>query len=133
VIDRLLRAQNDHDLEAFAACFAEDYRSEQPVHPGRAFLGREQARRNWAKVFGSVPDFHAELLRSVVDGETVWSEWHWSGTTEGGGRLEMRGVTLFGVREGRLAWGRLYMEPVEDDGGIDENVERMKEGFRSER
>ena len=27
----------------------------------------------------------------------------------------MRGIILWGVEAGRIAWGRLYMEPVEQD------------------
>jgi hypothetical protein len=33
----------------------------------------------------------------------------------------MAGVTVMGIREGRIAWARLYMEPVEQAGqNIDE-------------
>jgi SnoaL-like domain len=46
VTERLLEALNAHDLEGQLACFHEDYRSEQPAHPERAFSGREQAREN---------------------------------------------------------------------------------------
>jgi SnoaL-like domain len=46
VLERLRDAQNAHDLDAFVACFDPQYRSEQPVHPGRAFVGSEQARKN---------------------------------------------------------------------------------------
>jgi hypothetical protein len=43
----------------------------------------------------------------------------------------MAGVILFGVREGRIMWGRLYMEPVEEGGeGIDEAVRGMTEAER---
>ena len=34
----------------------------------------------------------------------------------GGTRLDMVGVFVCGVREGRIAWARLYMEPVEQAG-----------------
>src|SRR5262245_47126015 len=44
VIDRLVVAMNAHDLDAAAGFFHEDYRSEQPAHPGRAFAGRAQMR-----------------------------------------------------------------------------------------
>ena len=33
-----------------------------------------------------------------------------------GSPFEMRGVTIFVVRDGLVAAGRLYMEPVETDG-----------------
>jgi hypothetical protein len=50
VSERLLEAINAHDLEGQLACFNEDYRSEQPAHPARAFSGREQVRKNWSKL-----------------------------------------------------------------------------------
>ena len=38
----------------------------------------------------------------------------------------MRGVTVFGVAAGRIAWGRLFFEPAERGGaGIYEAVRRM--------
>lgn len=125
VIDRLQAAQNQHDLAAFVACIALDYQSEQPVHPDKAFQGNEQVRKNWSAIFSGVPDFRAELLRSAVEGEAVWSEWYWSGTQADGRPFAMRGVTIFGVQDDRIVWGRLYMEPVQVTGaGIDAQMQR---------
>jgi len=126
VAQRLDAALNAHDIEAFLDCFAEDYRSEQPAHPDRAFQGREQVRRNWSSIFEGVPDFRSTLLGSVVDGDVEWSEWHWRGTQGEGGTLEMAGTIVCGVRDGRMAWARLYMEPVEQAGaGIEAAVRGM--------
>ena len=80
VLERMHRAVNQHDLEAFVACFHPDYQSEQPVHPNRGFGGREQVRTNWKALFEGIPDFHAELLATAAGGDTVWSEWRWTGT-----------------------------------------------------
>jgi predicted ester cyclase/limonene-1,2-epoxide hydrolase len=126
VLERLHRAMNEHDVEAFLANVDADYRSEQPAHPERAFGGREQVRENWQAIFQGVPDFRAELIRSAVDGERVWAEWGWRGTRTDGSRLGMSGVTIFGVRAERIVWGRLYMEMIETGGGdIGEAMERM--------
>ncbi|MDQ4078157.1 MAG: nuclear transport factor 2 family protein [Chloroflexota bacterium] len=126
VIHRLRAAMNTHDLEAFVACFHPDYRSEQPAHPDRAFQGVEQVRQNWSKIFAGIPDFRADILAHVSDGDTHWTEWRWHGTNADGSRLELRGVTIFGAPEDRLLWGRLYLEPVEHAGaGIDAAVDRM--------
>ena len=126
VVMRLHDAMNAHDIEAFVACFAADYDSAQPAHPDRAFRGREQVRANWSAVFTGVPDFRAELVRVDAVGDTAWSEWHWEGTQTDGGRLEMAGVIVFGVRDDRVAWARLYVEPVERAGaGIDAAVRDM--------
>ena len=126
VVARLRAAMNARDIEAFVACFAADYDSAQPAHPDRAFRGREQVRANWSAVFAGVPDFRAELVRVAAVGDTVWSEWRWEGTQTDGERLEMVGVIVSGVRDDRVAWARLYVEPVERGGaGIDAAVRDM--------
>jgi ketosteroid isomerase-like protein len=126
VSERLRQAMNSHDLDSHVACFHDDYRSEQPVHPARTFTGREQVRENWSKLYASIPDFRAELLRLAVVGEEEWGEWIWRGTKEDGTPLEEWGVTIMGIRDGRIAWGRLYLEETEREGAdITETVRRM--------
>jgi ketosteroid isomerase-like protein len=126
VIDRVTAAQNAHDLEAMLACFHEDYRSEQPRFPARTFAGIAQVRANWSAVLGAIPDFHSEVLRSATAGDVVFAEVRWTGTRADGTSLDERGVIVMGVREGRIAWGRLYVDDVEPDGaGIDAVVRGM--------
>ncbi len=114
---RVGTAINDHDLDAFVALFAPDYRSEQPAHPNRSFRGADKVRENWASVFAGIPDLSAELMTSATtrDGVEV-GEWHWRGTHVDGSEFAMRGVIVLGTEDGRIAWGRLYMEPVEREG-----------------
>jgi ketosteroid isomerase-like protein len=122
----LADAMNAHDIDAFVSLFAPDYDSKQPAHPDRAFVGSDQVRVNWSAVFSGVPDFRAELIATAVEGETLFSEWRWQGAHEDGSRLDMAGVIVCGVEGGRLAWARLYVEPVESDGGgIDAAVREM--------
>ena|SRR5215211_4633948 len=126
LIQQMDAALNAHDLEAFLALFAEDYASEQPAHPDRAFGGRAQVRENWSAIFAGVPDFRSQLIRAAADGDTLWSEWHWQGTKSDGAPMEVAGVIVMGVREERIAWARLYTELVEREGaGIDAAVRRM--------
>jgi len=126
VIDRLAAAVNAHDLDAVAGLIHQDYRSEQPVHPGRAFAGRAQMLANWEAMFEGIPDVCAEICRSVRDGATTWTEWRWSDTRSDGQAFEMREVTLFEVTGGQIAAGRLYMEDVERDVvGIEQAVEDL--------
>jgi len=126
VIDRLAAAVSARDLDAVAGLIHEDYRSEQPVHPGRAFAGRAQMLANWEAMFAGIPDFRAEICRSVQDGDMTWTEWRWSGTRSDGQAFEMRGVTLFEVTDGQVVAGRLYLEDVERDVvGIEQAVENL--------
>lgn len=132
VIARLAEAMNDHDLDRMVALFHPDYDSRQPTHPGRAFIGREQVRANWAAMFGGIPDFRAEVVRSVQDGELNWTEWVWRGTRSDGDPFDVRGVTLFQIREELIVAGTLYVEEVErDPAGIEDAVEGMS-GARPE-
>jgi ketosteroid isomerase-like protein len=117
MLQRLERATNAHDLDALVDCFADHYVNETPAHPARGFRGREQVRRNRTQIFGRVPDLRATVLRSAADGGTVWSEWEMAGTRPDGSPHLMRGVILFGVADGRAAWARFYLEPVQDGGG----------------
>jgi ketosteroid isomerase-like protein len=120
VLARLERAANAHDVNALVACFAPDYRNDTPAHPERSFAGREQVRRNWEQIFAAIPDLTARVLGSVVDGDEVWSEWEHRGTRRDGSAHVMRGVVVFGVAGGLLAWARFYLEPVQEGG---ENVD----------
>ena len=126
LIERLTAAQNAHDLEAMLACFHEDYRSEQPQFPARTFQGVDQVRANWSALLGAMPDFHAEVLRTSADGDTIFVEVHWTGTKFDRTPLEERGVIIMGIRDDRIAWGRLYVDEVEREGAdIDAVVRRM--------
>jgi ketosteroid isomerase-like protein len=125
LLERLLPAVNDHDLEALAACFATDYVNVNPSHPLRDFQGAEQVRRNWSHIFAEVPDIHARVLRSAVDGDTLWTEWEMSGARLDGGAVDLRGVFIYGVADGQATWARMFLEPVEQaSGDIDAAVRR---------
>ena len=123
VVDRLLRATNAHDLDALVACFADDYENQTPAHPARSFRGVEQVRRNWEQIFAHVPDVRAEIVRRAVDGDSVWTEWEMTGTRGDGSAHRMRGVVIFGVRDGVASWARFYLEPVDAGAGtVDQAV-----------
>ena len=60
-----------------------------------------------------MPDFTAELVVSLsTDDGIEIGEWRWSGTHTDGSPFAMCGVTVVGIEQERIAWGRLYMETV---------------------
>jgi len=122
-VERLVQATNAHDLDSLVACFAEDYRNETPVHPARSFQGRSQVRRNWEQIFAFVPDIRVEIIRSAVDGDSLWSEWEMRGTRRDGTAHLMRGCIVFGVGDSAISWARFYLEPVDENGAtVDQAV-----------
>ncbi len=124
VIERLQRAMNDRNVDAFVDCFDPLYHTEQPLHPDKGYRGREKVRQEWTETFKRFPDFRAEMVRSAVDHDTVWVEWRWIGTQRDKVRVEMLGVAIFGVRENRITWARAYMEPLQKPGAGIEAVAR---------
>ncbi|MDQ2902807.1 MAG: nuclear transport factor 2 family protein [Chloroflexota bacterium] len=118
VFERMIQATNRHDLDAMVACFAPDFRSEQPFHPERAFTGQAGVRKNWSFFFATVPDMQVEILNQAVEGDTVWAELHYHGTRTDGEKHDIRGVTIQGISAGQIIWARLYIEPVKEEQGI---------------
>jgi ketosteroid isomerase-like protein len=115
VVERIMHAINRHDLDALMECFTVDVRSEQPTRPERGFRGRDELRGYWEQVLAGGGDFQAKLLRCAGDDETVWAEWCWHGTRRDGASFARAGVSVYGLREGRIEWIRLYMEPIQGD------------------
>ena len=114
VFERMIQAANRHDLEAMVACFAPDFRSEQPFYPERNFTGQAGVRKNWSFFFSTMPDFQAEVLSEVVEGDTVWAELHFHGTQVDGKRNVTRGVTISGIQGNQIAWAKLYIVTVQE-------------------
>ena len=126
MLERLTGAQNARDAARLAACFADDYLSDQPAHPDRAFSGRAQVLENWTSVFAGVPDFQAHVVASCRDGDVEWGEVDWRGHHQDGSTFAMRGVLILTIRDDLIAEGRLYVEPVEDSGdGIRAAVDEL--------
>jgi ketosteroid isomerase-like protein len=114
-LERMLQAINSHDIDAMVGCFALDYRCEMPLHPFRSFVGNDHVRQNWTGLFRRVPDIEARVLRSVEDGDTLWSEWEMTGTTTDGVAFRVGGVAILGVEDDRFAWARFYLDSVDGE------------------
>lgn len=126
VLERLIAAMNQHDLDAMVACYAGDYLNETPAHPQRGFRGNEQVRTNWTAIFTGVPDLRVDVPRHAVDGDRLWTEWDVSGTRRDGADFLMRGVAIFGIADDVIASCRFYLEPVEQSSGdVDQHTERV--------
>ena len=114
VFERMIQAANLHDLDAMVACFAPDFRSEQPFHPERNFTGQAGVRKNWSFFFSTMPDYRVEILSEAVEGDTVWAEVHFHGTQLDGKKHVTRGVTIQGIQADQIIWARLYIETVQE-------------------
>lgn len=126
LLTRLVAAVNGHDIEGLVVCFADDYVNETPAHPQRGFRGREQVRTNWTRLFTGIPDLHARVPHTAVDGDLLWTEWDMRGSRPDGAAFAMRGVVIFGVSGAAITSARFYLEPVEETSGdVDAHTGRV--------
>ncbi len=117
IFNRMVAAQNRHDLDGMVACFSRDYISEQPYHPERNFVGQTGVRNNWSFFFNTIPDIKIDILSEIVDGDTVWAELYIHGTRVDGKQHIVRGVSISKIKDGLIAWARLYIETPTEPGG----------------
>jgi ketosteroid isomerase-like protein len=120
LLEQMRAALDAHDLDTFVEFFREDYVGERPRHPASKISTREDVRANWAEVISDVPDLRVEVPAAVEDGDRIWSEWRAYGTARSGAMLELRGVIIFGLQGDKVAWSRMYLEPVEQGLSLDE-------------
>lgn len=113
ILTRLEQAINERDIEGLVDCFQPDVVVEYPAHPSRDFRGRDQIWRNWAPILARLEDFKATVVRSAVDDHSAWAEWLWQGTQADGSPGDMAGVAIHILEDGKIAWVRFYLEPVD--------------------
>ena len=114
VFERMISAANQHDLDAMVACFALDFRSEQPFSPERNFTGQAGVRKNWSFFFSAMPDFQVDVLSEAVEGDAVWAELLYHGTQVDGKKQVTRGVTISGIQGEHIIWAKLYIVTIQE-------------------
>jgi len=95
---------DSHDIDAILACF-DDAVFESPRGPdpwGQRFVGKDQIRAAFASRFESIPDVRYRDDEHFVDGDRGASEWHLTGTTTDGQRLDLHGCDLWTFRDGKV-------------------------------
>ena len=124
VAESFVAAISRHDPDAVARCFA-DYEDEAPARPGEVVQGRDQVRANFARMFTSIPDVRATIVRLAEREDEAWIEWRLTGTRDDGTTMDFVGVNIFGVADGVFRWGRIYTELARSAGGIEAQLARM--------
>jgi hydroxyacylglutathione hydrolase len=108
----------NQDLDAIAAAWAPDgvchIAGQQDAH------GPDGVRAWWAEFFGSLPDLRFEVEELIAEGDQVAVRWTAKGTFAGPGslqgveptyaRLDLEGLDIFRVREGRILTEHAYTD-----------------------
>lgn len=94
---RQLDAYNARDLDAFAACYAEDVEARSLGSDEVLFRGRQSLRDRYGPMFRSSPELHCELVKRLVMGRFVFDEERVTGRDGGPG--VSRVVAIYEVRD----------------------------------
>ena len=101
----LFEAFNRHAIDDVMAYFAEDCQffaaAGDEVH-GALIDGSAAIAAAFTAVWTAMPDAHWEHHDHLVQGDRAVSEWTFSGTNADGSRIEVQGVDLFRLRDGKL-------------------------------
>lgn len=98
MLDQVLDAFNEHDLDGIMRHFTDDCEFESPRGPdpwGMRFNGKEAVRKAFAGRFEGIPDVRYDNGSHFVSGNRGVSEWTLVGTTVNGERIEVRGCDLW--------------------------------------
>ena len=117
-VQAYLKALNAGDTTALSSCFAQDYRSDQPGYPGRAFCGREVVVRNHVQLFerGTVRAQVQSATTTKPDASGVrrnYLELTYDLNRHDGTTDLLVGTIVFGATDKEIRWGRLHLQPVD--------------------
>ena len=107
--------QNGHNLDAIAEVFAEDF-IDHTASGGGAFVGGlEGLRQGYESFLTAFPDLHATVEEMIAEGDKVVAyktltgthAGEWLGMPPTGHRVEFRIISIYKVKENKLAefWG----------------------------
>jgi steroid delta-isomerase-like uncharacterized protein len=122
LLERYVELYNAGDLDACMELYAED--AVQRMHDG-TFAGRSAIRERLARDLTACPDATYTVGSFVEQGDSFADEWTFAGTQTGplslpdgtqlpptGKRLEIKGMELVQVRDGKIVIDNLYYDAM---------------------
>jgi steroid delta-isomerase-like uncharacterized protein len=122
LLERYVELYNAGDLDACMELYAED--AVQRMHDG-TFAGRAAIRERLARDLTACPDAAYTVGSFVEQGDSFADEWTFAGTQTGpfslpdgtqlppaGKRLEIKGMELVQVRDGKIVIDNLYYDAM---------------------
>lgn len=117
IVDLVLQLWNTGNPEIANQLYTDNSEREDPNRSEPTRGGREIAQYI-ALVRTAFPDFKLEMKEKIVDGDHIASHWTCTGTHKGdflgipptGKRVEVNGMTLAQVKDGKVVRERVYFD-----------------------
>jgi hypothetical protein len=116
LLQRYLKAQADHDLDALVACWHPEVQVVHPMRPDRNWSGLDTYRRQWALIWARRPDSRFEVVTADVVGNRIYLE----ALTEMSDGTMIPHMNILEIKDGRIFRARVYTDkPTRDGVSID--------------
>jgi steroid delta-isomerase-like uncharacterized protein len=115
LLEALVEAFNEHDLDRIMEFFAEDCSLDMPRGSkpwGTRYLGKDEVRKGLESRFEMLPDVHYGDARHFATERMGVSEWLLTGTLRSGEAIEVRGCDHYEFREGKVVRKDSYWKIV---------------------
>jgi steroid delta-isomerase-like uncharacterized protein len=116
VLERLVEAFNDHDLERIMEFFSDDCSLDMPQGQapwGTRYVGKDAVREGLQSRFEMLPDVHYGDVRNFATEKMGVSEWLVTGTLRSGATIAVRGCDHYEFRDGKVVRKDSYWKIVE--------------------
>jgi hypothetical protein len=124
VLQRLVKAQHDQDLDALVSCWHPDAQGIHMLRPDHSWHGMDTYRRVMACLFNGSPTTREEFVCSAVEGNTIFLET----MTYHADRSVVPCVAIFEVEDGRIRQARMYTDvPRRDGQSMDRWIHEMND------
>lgn len=116
VLEALVEAFNQHDLDKIMEFFADDCSLDMPRGSkpwGTRYQGKAEVRKGLQSRFEMLPDVHYGDARHFATGQMGVSEWLVTGTLRSGETISVRGCDHYEFHNGKVIRKDSYWKIIE--------------------
>ena len=110
LLDNFASAWGQGDIDGLMALMTDDcvYAASVGPEPGTTYRGKEAVRKGFAEIIEYESGGEQRTGRKWVSGDYVFSEWSYDEIGEDGTTVDIRGIDIFHIVDGKLALKDAY-------------------------
>lgn len=116
LLEKFMRAFNDHDADALMRCMTDDcvfFTAAGNGPEGNVLRGRAAVKAGFEAIWKKCPDARWSNGKHAVAGNRGFSEWRYTGSAvDGSGSVAVNGVDIFTFKDGKIHVKDSYRKQV---------------------